>query len=100
MGKDRQGFWFAVFLGEPVQIFLCKIIAFDKKDGSLGECPFEVSVSYFTAAWAALFPIGFFGAFYEAAVWGKVLYTGKAADIFYFVQYDQGDDSSNPGDGL
>jgi hypothetical protein len=45
VGKDGEGFAFAVFADEPAVIVLSLFVTSEKKTGRLGECPLEVDVT-------------------------------------------------------
>ena len=73
MGENRQGLAFAVLVGEPVEISFSGIITLEKKDGSFGKGPFEMSIADFLTVGAVLFAVGLFGAFDEPAVGDEIL---------------------------
>ncbi len=52
------------------------------------------------ATGAVFFAVGFFDALDQTAVGGEILDRGEALDGFDFVEEDQAEDSSDPGNGL
>ena len=50
MCQDGQGFSFAVFVGEPVDISFTRVIAFKEKDGCFAEGPFQMGIADLFAA--------------------------------------------------
>ena len=100
MGKDRQGLGFAVLTDKSLEILFRWLIAFGEKDRSLGEGPLEVSVTDPFGTGSVFFAVGFFDALDQTAVGDEVLDRGEAFDGFDFVEEDQGEDSSDTGNGL
>ncbi len=100
MGQDGQGFSFAVFIGESVQISFSRLVTLEKEGSGLTEGPLEMGVADFFTARAHFSTTGLFGAFYQSAVRGKVLDGWKAVDVFDFVEDNQPQDFSDAGDGL
>ena len=100
VGKNREGLGFAVFTGEPFEIFFRRFVTLEEKDRCLGEGPLKMSVTDLFTTGSVFFAVGFFDALDQTAVGDEILDRGEALDGFNLVEDDQTEDSADPGDGL
>jgi hypothetical protein len=47
VGEDGQSLGFTVFMGKPFEVFLCRIVAFEKEYGCFAECPLRWALPIF-----------------------------------------------------
>ena len=77
VGKDREGFAFAVFTGKSFQVLLGRFVASEEKDRRFREGPLEMGVADLVATGAVFLAVGFFGALDQPAVGDEVLDRGN-----------------------
>jgi len=97
MSKDGEGFCLAVFPFEFCLVFHSIRVSPEEQYGSLGEGPFQMSITDLLARGAYNFACRFLCTFYEPAVGYEVLDSGETMNIVDFIEDNEAEDSADAG---